>query len=145
MDIKPLDEKLSVTAQPGYDDIDTLAKMGFRTIVSNRPHRETEDQPDMLAFKNRAESLGMVWREIPIKPGEYSKQDIEAFSEVLQTSPAPILGFCRTGKRVSHLWAYSQVREHPIADLMTKARNAGYDLEPLKDELERYAREEGMS
>ncbi|HDZ56405.1 hypothetical protein LCGC14_0657950 [marine sediment metagenome] len=145
MDIKPLDEKLSVTDQPSYEDISILEKMGFRTIIANRPHRETEDQPDMLALKNRAESLGMVWREIPVKPGEYSQQDIDEFAEALQTSPAPIVGFCRTGKRVSHLWAYSQIPERPIADLIKATQNAGYDLEPLKDELQRYAREKGTS
>lgn len=139
MDIKPLDKRLSVTAQPSYDDIDTLAREGFRTIISNRPHGETEDQPDMLALKEKAESLGMVWREIPVKPGEYSQQDIDTFSEALQSSPAPIVGFCRTGKRVSHLWAFSQAPECPVEDLMKASRAAGHDLEPLKDDLQRYA------
>ncbi|MWJ27892.1 TIGR01244 family phosphatase [Halomonas sediminis] len=145
MDIKPLDERLSVMAQPSYEDIDTLAKEGYRTIISNRPRGETEDQPDMQALKEKAESLGMVWREIPVKPGEYSQQDIDAFSEVLQSSPEPIVGFCRTGKRVSHLWAYSQAPECPIMDLMKASQAAGHDLDPLKDDLHRYAEQNSLS
>lgn len=141
MDIKTLDERLSVTAQPGFEDIETLAKEGYRTIVSNRPRGETEDQPDMQELKEKAESLGMVWREIPVKPGEYSQADIDAFAEVLESSPAPIIGFCRTGKRVSHLWAYSQAPECPIEDLMKAAEDAGHDLQPLKDDLERHAKD----
>jgi sulfide:quinone oxidoreductase len=143
MDIKPLDDRLSVTAQPGYEDIETLARQGYRTIISNRPRGETEDQPDMQALKEKAESLGMVWHEIPVKPGEYSSQDIAAFSEALESSPAPTIGFCRTGKRVSHLWAYCQVSERPIEDLMKAGRVAGHDLEPLRADLERYAKPKG--
>lgn len=139
MDIKPLDHRLSVTAQPSLEDINTLAKEGYRTIISARPRGESEDQPDMQALKEKAESLGMVWLEIPVKPGEYSQQDIDAFHEALQSSPHPVVGFCRTGKRVSHLWAYSQAPACPISDLIKASQNAGYDLDPLKGDLERYA------
>lgn len=143
MDIKRLDDRLSVTAQPSLEDIETLAREGYRSIISNRPRGETEDQPNMQVLKEKAESLGMVWREIPVKPGEYSEADIDAFAEVLESSPAPIVGFCRTGKRVSHLWAYSQAPECPIPELMQAAQMAGHDLEPLRADLQRHADEKG--
>ncbi|WP_404362800.1 TIGR01244 family sulfur transferase [Marinobacter sp.] len=139
MEIKQLDERLSVTAQPGYEDIETLAKEGYRTIISNRPRGETSDQPDMEALKEKAESLGMTWREIPVNPGEYSEADIDAFAEVLESAPAPIIGFCRTGMRASHLWAYSQAPTCSIEDLLKAAESAGHDLEPLKNDLKRHA------
>lgn len=139
MNIKKLDERLSVTAQPSLEDIDALAEHGFRTILSNRPRGESEDQPNMQVLKDKAESLGMAWHEIPVKPGEYSQADIEAFAETLQSSPAPILGFCRTGKRVAHLWAYSQAPHRPVSELVDVAGAAGYDLTPLRDSLEQQA------
>lgn len=139
MDIRQLDDRLSVMAQPSPEDIDQLAEKGFRTIISNRPRGETEDQPDMQALQERAEALGMVWREVPVKPGEYSQADIEAFTETLQSSPAPILGFCRTGKRVAHLWAYSQALHRPVSELMDAASAAGYDLTPLRGSLKQQA------
>ncbi|BBI65710.1 hypothetical protein HSBAA_PA_3130 (plasmid) [Vreelandella sulfidaeris] len=37
MDIKPLDDRLYVTAQPRLDELEQLAEQGFRTIISNRP------------------------------------------------------------------------------------------------------------
>lgn len=37
MNVKKLDERLSVTAQPSLEDIDVLAERGIRTILSNRP------------------------------------------------------------------------------------------------------------
>lgn len=138
MDIKQLDELLSVSAQPGIDDIEQLAKEGFRTIISTRPRNETEDQPDTQVLKNKAESLGMAWHEIPVEPGNYGPKDINAFAKALQSSPAPILSYCRTGKRATHLWAYSQAHVRPIPELLKSADSAGYDLKTLEDDLLRY-------
>lgn len=138
MDIKPLDKNLSISAQPGIDDIEQLAKAGFRTIIASRPRNETDDQPDTETLKNKAESLGMTWYEIPVEPGKYAPEDIEAFASALQSSTDPILGYCRTGKRATHLWAYASAAHYPVADLLSKAGAAGYDLQPLRDDLEAY-------
>lgn len=139
MEIKPLDDRLFVTAQPRLDELEQLAEQGFRTIISNRPRGESDDQPDPDALKVKAESLGMVWHEVPVKPGKYSQQDIAAFADALELSPTPVIGFCRTGTRVAHLWAYSQVSHRPISELVGAAKSAGYDLEPLRESLENQA------
>lgn len=139
MEIKHLDDRLSVTAQPQLDDLEHLAAQGFRTIISNRPRGESEDQPDHEVLKAKAESLGMVWHEVPVKPGEYSQADINIFAQSLNESPSPILGFCRTGTRVAHLWAYSQAPHRPVTELVRAAKSASYDLEPLRESLIRQA------
>ena len=138
MDIKQLDERFSVTAQPGIDDIEQLANLGFRTIIASRPRNETDDQPDTQTLKNKAESLGMTWYEIPVEPGKYAPEDIEAFASALQSSTDPVLGYCRTGKRAIHLWAYANASHHPVTDLLGKASAVGFDLEPLRGDLEAY-------
>jgi sulfide:quinone oxidoreductase len=143
MDIQQLDKNLSVSAQPGFDDIEKLENAGFRTIIASRPRNETDDQPDTEALKNKAESLGMTWHEIPVEPGKYARKDIEAFASALQSSTDPILGYCRTGKRATHLWAYAKATHYPVADLLSKASAAGYDLEPLRDDLEIYRNQLG--
>ena len=145
MDIKPLDERLSVTAQPRLEGLDQLADQGFRTIISNRPRGESEDQPDPAALKSKAESLGMVWHEVPVKPGEYSQADIDAFAQGVNESPGPVLGFCRTGKRVAHLWALSQAPHRPVPELIEAAQSAGYDLKPLQERLEQQANQESST
>lgn len=139
MDIKPLDDRLYVTAQPRLDELEQLAEQGFRTIISNRPRGESDDQPDPETLKAKAESLGMAWHEVPVKPGEYAKADIDAYADVLHSSKAPVLGFCRTGKRVAHLWALSLAPRRPVSELIASANAAGYDLEPLRDRLEQQA------
>lgn len=139
MEIKSLDERLSVTAQPQLEELEQLAVQGFCTILSNRPRGESEDQPDPDALKSKAESLGMVWHQVPVKPGEYSQDDIEAFEHILSNSRKPIIGFCRSGKRVTDLWALSQARHRPVPELIEAAQSAGYDLEPLRERLEQQA------
>ncbi|SFC49850.1 sulfide:quinone oxidoreductase [Kushneria avicenniae] len=139
MNIKSLDNRLSVTAQPRLDELEQLAARGFRTILSNRPRGENEDQPDPDALKDKAESLSMVWHQIPVRPGEYSQADIEAFEHILNNAQGPIVGFCRSGKRVTDLWALSQAACRPVQELIEAAGAIGHDLEPLRERLEQQA------
>lgn len=145
MDIKKVDDQFSVMAQPGIDDIEQLANAGFRTIIASRPRNETDDQPDTESLKNKAESLGITWYEIPVEPGKYAPEDIEAFAGALQLSTDPVLGYCRTGKRAIHLWAYANAAYFSVADLLGKASAVGYDLEPLRSDLETYRDQVGKS
>jgi len=81
MDIKQLDERFSVTAQPGIDDIEQLENAGFRTIIASRARNETDDQPDTQTLKNKAESLGMTGYEIPDEPGKYAPDAYRGFCQ----------------------------------------------------------------
>ena len=144
MDIKQINDHFSVMAQPGIDDIEQLANAGFRTIIASRPRNETDDQPDTETLKNKAESLGITWYEIPVEPGKHAPEDIEAFASALQSSTDPVLGYCRTGKCAIHLWAYAKAAHYPVTDLLSKASAAGYDLEPLRDDLETYRNRMGQ-
>ena len=88
MEIKPLDDRLFVTAQPRLDELEQLAEQGFRTIISNRPRGESDDQPDPDALKAKAESLGMVWHEVPISElvgaAKSAGYDLEPLRESLE-------------------------------------------------------------
>ncbi|NVE93241.1 beta-lactamase hydrolase domain-containing protein, partial [Vreelandella titanicae] len=86
----------------------------------------------------KAKQLGIAWVHIPVKPGEYSQEDIQAFANSLAHLPRPILAFCRTGKRATHLWAYAkrQSEQCDLATLFTAAKDAGFDLEDHRQALE---------
>ncbi|QOR38167.1 TIGR01244 family phosphatase [Billgrantia diversa] len=137
MDVKPLDERLSVMAQPTEEDLERLAERGYRTVISNRPRGEDETQPDPERLRAKAEALGMRWKEIPVKPREYSQQDIDSFARALDDAPSPVVGFCRTGMRVAHLWALSKAPHYSLSELHALAEAAGYDLGPLREDLAR--------
>ncbi|RCV86567.1 TIGR01244 family sulfur transferase [Billgrantia montanilacus] len=137
MDVKLLDDRLSVMAQPTEKELELLAERGYRTVISNRPRGEDEAQPDPEHLRAKVEALGMSWKEVPVKPGEYAQQDIHAFSRALEDGPPPIVGFCRTGMRVAHLWALAKAPHCPLVELQASAEAAGYDLTPIREELVR--------
>lgn len=137
MDIKPLDDRLSVMAQPTEEDLERLAERGYRTVISNRPRGEDDAQPDPERLRTKAEALGMNWKEVPVKPREYSQQDIDSFARALDDAPSPVVGFCRTGMRVAHLWALSKAPHWSLSELQASAEAAGYDLGPLREDLVR--------
>ena len=45
MDIRRIDDELSVSPQISADDISAIAQAGYRAIVCNRPDGEAADQP----------------------------------------------------------------------------------------------------
>lgn len=45
MDIRKINDDLSVSPQIAISDLKAIAEAGFRSVISNRPDGETEDQP----------------------------------------------------------------------------------------------------
>jgi len=125
---RQLEGRLSVLPQIQPEDLTELAAQGFRSIVSNRPDNEAPDQPSSAAFQSAAEALGLHYAHLPVVGSAISDQDIGRFGTLLDTLPGPILAFCRTGTRSTTLWALSQARFRPVAQLLETAAGAGYDL-----------------
>jgi len=138
MQIHELEPGFAVTDAVMPADLDEVARRGFRSVVCNRRPGEAEDHPDDRALSQRAAELGLEWRCIPVTPGEYSEADIAAFGQALDTLPAPILAFCRSGKRSVHLWAHARSQEEScdIAALLAAAHAAGHDPQPIREMLD---------
>ncbi|TLF48269.1 TIGR01244 family phosphatase [Halomonas urmiana] len=138
MQIQPLETGFAIADAVTPDDIDEVARRGFRSVICNRRPGEAEDHPDDRPLRDRAATLGLAWRCIPVTPGDYAEADIEAFGEALDDLPSPILAFCRTGKRAVHLWAQARSREAgcDIPALLAAAHAAGHDPQPIREMLE---------
>ncbi|MST80717.1 TIGR01244 family phosphatase [Lactobacillus equicursoris] len=137
MQTKPLEPGVEITSALAVDELEEVKARGFHAVVCHRIEGESEDFPDEAGFREKARQLGLAWVHIPVKPGEYSKADIHAFAEALQQLPRPLLAFCRTGKRATHLWAFAK-RQHEQCDLavlFAAAHAAGIDLEDQRHTL----------
>tara|TARA_B100001173_G_C15898529_1_gene508788 strand:- start:15 stop:398 length:384 start_codon:yes stop_codon:yes gene_type:complete len=97
--MKKLNDDLYVGNQIGVEDIPELTKMGFKTIVCNRPDKEGPDQTDFEELKSSDNSDGLDMHFIPFYPGQLTIEDVENFSLVLKNSPKPIFAFCLSGGR----------------------------------------------
>ncbi|WP_166268240.1 TIGR01244 family sulfur transferase [Marinobacter caseinilyticus] len=135
MNIKKLDDNLSVSAQITVDDVGTAASLGFKTLVANRPDREEMGQPAMADIEAAAKEHGLSWVYLPVQSGNILDSDVDDFVPMLENADKPILAFCRSGLRCTVLWALSNARFIPADPLINRAREAGYDLAPLRPRL----------
>ncbi len=108
MDIRPLTPDLSVGAQIAPDDLPTLAQLGFRAIICNRPDGEAPDQPPFDQIAAAAKKEGLQARYLPIVPGDLDEDDSAAFHVALSELPGPVLAYCRSGARSTSLWTARQ-------------------------------------
>lgn len=128
MDYKTVTESLSVSPQIAVDDIQAIAKAGFRSIICNRPDGEGADQPTFEEIETAAETLGLAALYLPVASGKVRDEDARSFGEQTAALPKPILAYCRTGTRSVTLWALSQGADRPLPEIMEKAKSAGYDM-----------------
>ncbi|MBF8221402.1 TIGR01244 family phosphatase [Halomonas sp. 328] len=142
MQLHELEPGLWVAPALSVDNLDDLARRGVKSVICNRRPGEAADH-DAQAMQARAAILGIQWRAIPVTPGDYSDEDIAAFAEALAKLPRPLVAFCRTGRRATHLWAHarSQQPSCDLAVLLAAARKAGHDLEDRRALLEAAARQ----
>lgn len=109
---------------------------GFRSIVINRPDGEAADQPSCADVTAAAEAIGLKAYFVPIAGGNFTEDAIIQFSGILNSGPAPVLAFCRTGTRSTTLWALSEAETRSATEILKTAKEAGYDLSRMKPRLE---------
>ncbi len=141
MDIRKLDDDICVTPQITVEDVAEAARLGFRTIVANRPDHEEAGQPAMADIEAAAREHGLNWVYQPVESGNIRDTDVDRFAPLLADADKPILAFCRSGTRCTVLWALSAARSQPVEPLLMRARQAGYDLSGARPRMEQQARD----
>ncbi|MFP8967360.1 TIGR01244 family sulfur transferase [Pokkaliibacter sp. CJK22405] len=139
MKISQLTSALSVTPQLQEADIRDVAAQGFRTLICNRPAKESDDQPDMPSLENACQAAGLQWAYLPVISGQITDQDIQDFGTLLENLPKPILAFCRTGTRSTILWAMNEARAGRVQSALDTASAAGYDLSAQQPRMQELA------
>lgn len=139
MDIRRIDDTISVTPQLSVEDVTQAAKLGFRTLVANRPDGEEPGQPAMADLEAAARANGMEWVYQPVESGNIVDDDVDRFDAMIRQAQTPVLAFCRSGTRCTVLWALSSARSEPAQEIVTKARNAGYDITGLAPRMAQQA------
>ena len=103
--IQQLAADLSVAPQMTPDAMVELARLGFRSVVNNRPDFEQgPEQPTNASIEAAARAAGLDYIFLPVSPSYQSPEEIARFGELLQSLPKPVLAFCRTGTRSGKLY-----------------------------------------
>jgi sulfide:quinone oxidoreductase len=128
MDIRKITDELSVAPQIHASEVPAIAAAGFRAVICNRPDRESSDQPTCGDIEAAVKAHGLVWRAQPVLSGAVSFADGQEFGALMAELPKPVLAYCRSGTRCAMLWSLSQAGKRPLAEIVSRANAAGYDV-----------------
>jgi len=118
-------------------DVAEAAALGFTLIVNNRPEGEAEDQTPGETIRATAQAAGMDYRAIPIAPGGFTEDQVQAMAAALEQAQGPVLAYCRSGTRSTLLWSLAQaLNGRDAASIAADAAGAGYDVGPIRHVLE---------
>lgn len=130
----------AVTSTVTHEDFERAAELGFHCVVSNLPDGEEEDA---LTARDEAVSAwrsGLAFAHIPAsKHDVLSDAVVERMADVLRKARGPVLAHCKSGTRSAILWAAASARVKSVDCVLEATRQAGFDLEFLREELEQQA------
>jgi uncharacterized protein (TIGR01244 family) len=135
LDVKRINDQISVSPQISPDDVPALKAKGFTTIINNRPDGEAPDQPAGDSVRQAAEAAGLGYHHIPLGRDGVTPDMVARTREALEGSAGPVLAYCRSGTRSTTLWALAQAGRMPAGDIVAEAANAGYDVSHLMAHL----------
>ncbi len=135
MPFKPITENFAVSAQIGAAEVAAAAQAGFTTIINNRPDGEAPGQPNAAEIEALAKQHGLNFVSIPVNATSMTIEAVQRMEAALQSAPGPVLAYCRSGMRSTSMWALAQAGHMPVADILQRAIQAGYDLSGLEPHL----------
>lgn len=137
MDLKRINEHVTVSGQILPEDVASLKAAGFVAIINNRPDGESPDQPTSADIEAAARAAGLGYYAIPLGREGVSPDMVEQTKAALEGSNGPVFCFCRSGTRSTTLWALSQAGEMEAGEIISQAAEAGYDMSHLAGHLSR--------
>ncbi len=137
MDLKRINDHVSVSGQIRPEDVAALKAAGVVAIVNNRPDGESPDQPDGAEIAAAAAAAGLAYHAIPLGREGVTPEMVAQTKAVLEGSTGPVFCYCRSGTRSTTLWALSQAGEIDASQIISQAAEAGYDMSHLAGHLSR--------
>ncbi|KEO51778.1 TIGR01244 family sulfur transferase [Thioclava pacifica] len=143
MEPRKLSDNFSVAPQIEPEDVAKLAEMGFRTLITNRPDEEVDEEHSSAVMAKLAAKHGMNYHYLPYYPGEMTFDLVADYEAIMKSAPKPVFGYCRSGTRSSHLWGMSEAGKMDLDKIIETAAHAGYDHSSLIPVLKFYATRRG--
>ncbi len=140
MDIRPISDTFAVSPQIAPEDVAAIKAAGFATVVCNRPDAEIPLEVQADAIRAAVEAAGLSFVMNPLSHGSLSMDHVETQGRALAASDGPVFAYCASGNRSAILWALSQAGAVPTDDLIAAGGRAGYNLEPVRQQIDALAR-----
>lgn len=136
MELKVIDDTLAVAAQMQPEELAALAGEGFAAVICNRPDGEEPGQPTLDAMRAAAHDAGLAFHHLPVAGGIFPPAAVAAFGAIRRGTHGKVLAYCRSGTRAATLDALANVHGLSVAERLSHAGAAGYDLSALAERME---------
>jgi sulfide:quinone oxidoreductase len=70
-----------------------------------------------------------------VTPGNIDDRAVADFGAALAKADGPVLGYCKTGRRATALWALAQAKALGAEAVLSAAQNAGLDTTPIQSRI----------
>lgn len=118
----------SVAPQITPEDAQAIADAGFVAVICNRPDEENPPELHAEPVGAALRDAGLAFHLLPVGHGGMTPALIAEQRRIVDEAGGPVLAYCRTGTRCTHVWALGQAGDMPAATILSKAAAAGYDL-----------------
>ncbi|ABD55559.1 TIGR01244 family sulfur transferase [Jannaschia sp. CCS1] len=136
MDLRQITETYSVTPQIEPSDVATLAAMGVKTLICNRPDIENPPALQAAAIQAQADAHGIDFVFNPFQAQTLSQDHVDEQLDALTDAEGPVVGYCASGNRCTIVWALGAAGHVPVDDIIALAQSHGYPFEQLRPALE---------
>jgi uncharacterized protein (TIGR01244 family) len=140
--IRPLSANVSIVigGAPVAADLASIKAAGFSTLLDFRLDSEAQASEAAAITRKAAEALGLAYFRIPAAKHElFTDAVVAPAAALLGGTQGPILAHCASGQRAAIIWAAATARREPVGAVLKALRNAGFEFEFLRDDLEAQA------
>lgn len=141
MDIRALTPTYAVSPQIEPTDLPAVKAAGFTTVIDNRPDGEIPPHLHAPHMKAAAEALGLTFITNPVIGGALTMENVRLQSQAMAEAAGPVFAYCASGNRCSVVWALMNAGQRSTDDLIRTPAKYGYNLEPLRGQIEALAAE----
>jgi uncharacterized protein (TIGR01244 family) len=132
-----IDERIASGGQPTLEQISSLKREGFRTIIDLREPTEY----DAASEAAEARRLGLGYVSIPFRTADPKDEQAAAFLAAMRDRTLwPVFAHCGSGNRVAALWMIHRVLvdRWDLADAEREARVIGLKSANLREFAHEY-------
>ncbi len=123
-------EQIAISGLISEGGVQALAATGFKTIIDLRTKNE-----GVMEEKALVDLAGMMYINIPTTVAGITKEQVAAFTKVIELAQAPILIHCGSGNRASAMWASYRITKGDDPEVaIEEARKTGL-RPPLEEKL----------
>lgn len=131
-----LTDVLAVGEFPTLEQVEILAKAGFRSIVNTQPDGEVARFEPDAEVAAEAGRHGLAHAYAPLSSRTPPADELACYARALAALPAPIYAFCYSGARAAAACALLLTAREDVATILRQFDEAGFDLSGIKPWLE---------